>query len=324
MKEKYFPLKSRKSKKKSIVFRFFGRSKYFLKSVISWIDFNFSLLKILERFKINTCYSVFVGGIWSWHLLKIKGINHIHSYNDSTASSISKKILDFLSSEYWVIMNATMVDFLSQQVALNLGEKIGYINRANILYTPNSFINYSEFFPVFPKNELITFCSRITGIKNPGLLLEACYTLKLRGIENFKLSIIGDGDLVEDLKQFVEQKKMKNIVFHGGIDNPQDILNRSKIFISIQSTNNYPSQSLIEAMACENAIIASDVGETRRLVTENEGILVPLNPDRIAEAIQFLLEHPEKCERMGKSARQKVLKEHTIEKFTDYFLSITG
>jgi len=309
--------------KLSKIFKFLGRRKYFLKLIISWIGFTINLLIIIRRFKIKTCYTIFIGGIWSWPLLKIKGINHIYSYNDSSASFLSKSLLDFFSSEYWVIKNATKIDFLSPQVAANLETKIGDINNVRKLFTPNSFVNYSEFFPIYPKNELLTFCSRITKIKNPDLLLEACYNLKLKGIENFELSIVGDGDLVEDLKLFAAERKMSNVNFYGGTNKPQNVLDKSKIFISIQPLNNYPSQSLLEAMACCNAIIASDVGETRRLVTENEGILVPLTAEKIADAIQFLLEHPKERERMGKNARQKVLKEHTIEKFADYFFSIT-
>lgn len=95
------------------------------------------------------------------------------------------------------------------------------------------------------------------------------------------------------------------------------------IFYSIQKDNNYPSQSLMEAMACENAIIASDVGETRRLVTEDEGILVPLSAEKIADAIQFLLSNPAECYKFGTNARKKVLNEHSIENFSNYFFEIT-
>ena len=93
---------------------------------------------------------------------------------------------------------------------------------------------------------------------------------------------------------------------------------------SIQSDNNYPSQSLIEAMACENAIIASDVGETRRLVDSEVGILVPLSAISIANAIISLLDDPIECALKGKKARIKVLNEHTLEKFVEYFKGITN
>jgi glycosyltransferase involved in cell wall biosynthesis len=72
-------------------------------------------------------------------------------------------------------------------------------------------------------------------------------------------------------------------------------------------------------MACENAIVSSDVGETRKLISEENGILVPLDSDRIAGAIKELILNPEKCGGMGYNARQKVLKEHSIQKYILYF-----
>jgi glycosyltransferase involved in cell wall biosynthesis len=76
-------------------------------------------------------------------------------------------------------------------------------------------------------------------------------------------------------------------------------------------------------MACENAIIASDVGETRLLVTENEGILVQLDAESIAEAINKLFSANGLIEKLGTNARRKVMQEQSVEKFAPYFYSIT-
>ena len=110
----------------------------------------------------------------------------------------------------------------------------------------------------------------------------------------------------------------------GSISTPWEYLQKSKIFISIQQKENYPSQSLLEAMACENAIIASDVGETRLLVTENEGILVKLDAEEIADAIIKLITNTKLIERLGKNGRIKATSNHTLEKFTEYFINITS
>jgi glycosyltransferase involved in cell wall biosynthesis len=77
-------------------------------------------------------------------------------------------------------------------------------------------------------------------------------------------------------------------------------------------------------MACENAIIASDVGETRLLVTENEGILVDFNPQTIADAISKLFSTKGLIEKLGTNARKKVTENHTVEKYADYFYSLTN
>jgi glycosyltransferase involved in cell wall biosynthesis len=142
-------------------------------------------------------------------------------------------------------------------------------------------------------------------------------------LPDIKFYIIGEGGLEENIKEYISSNQLTNAFFIGMTLEPWKYLRKSKVFVSIQQVNNYPSQSLIEAMACENAIIASDVGETRMLVTENEGILVDLNPESIAKAMYKLLSTDGLIERLGSNARRKVIENHTVEKFAGYFYSIT-
>jgi glycosyltransferase involved in cell wall biosynthesis len=100
----------------------------------------------------------------------------------------------------------------------------------------------------------------------------------------------------------------------------QDYLASSRIFVSLQDRNNYPSQALLEAMACGNAIVATDVGSTSKLVDSSTGIRVNGTPEEVARALVKLLNHPSQTEQMGEAARKKVTTEHTIEKFTSYLL----
>ena len=308
---------------------FFGTVKGFIKLLISWFFFNVSLYKIVKKYRIKVIYGVFTGGIWSWALARIMKIQFIYSYNDSAVSMISSKKRDILSSEYWPLQFADKIDFLSNEIFEKLKKENINLASERALFTPNSFVLYDKFYPEYPKNKIVTFVSRldftINGIsqKNPELFLEAIFILQQKGENTFNYLFIGDGPQLSSLKKKAAEWDLRNVDFKGEVSNPENFLKDSSIFISIQKDNNYPSQSLIEAMACENAIVASDVGETRKLVTENEGILVPLNAEKIAEAIQYLINNPDKCERLGKNARKKVLKEQTIEKYLEYFLDIT-
>ncbi len=300
-----------------------GKNKLFFKQLVTWYFFNLSLFKIIRKYEIKIVYSVNIGGKYSWLLLLIIRINLIYGYNDASATRISKKWIDFFSSEYWPLKYSYKIDFLSKDIVDSLNKKNVYIDPDKILITPNSFIDYTRFYPVYPKKPIITFCSRLTKFKNPDLFLDSIILLRARGVNNFNVAIIGEGVLLNPLKEKAEDNQLSNITFYGGLANPERILSQSSIFVSIQNDNNYPSQSLIEAMACENAIVASDVGETRKLVTEKEGILVKLIAEEIANAIENLFTSPGLIEKLGKNAREKVLKEQTIEKFTEYFYSIT-
>ncbi|MBK7498974.1 MAG: glycosyltransferase family 4 protein [Ignavibacteriales bacterium] len=117
------------------------------------------------------------------------------------------------------------------------------------------------------------FAARLTKIKNPELLLKAVLIMKEQKFNDFKVYFLGEGILLQKLINEAIELKLDNVFFEGGVSDTAKYLSKCKIFISIQNDNNYPSQSLLEAMACENAIIASDVGETRKLVSEDEGFL---------------------------------------------------
>ena len=75
-------------------------------------------------------------------------------------------------------------------------------------------------------------------------------------------------------------------------------------------------------MACGCAIIATDVGETRKLVDNEVGFLVKKDLTEIVEKINYLLDNRRICEQMGKIARQRVMREHTIDNYGDYLLNI--
>jgi hypothetical protein len=52
---------------------------------------------------------------------------------------------------------------------------------------------------------------------------------------------------------------LDNIKLLGFRAHPTYILGEASEFVSIQTKNNHPSQSVLEAMNCGNTIIASDV-----------------------------------------------------------------
>lgn len=306
---------------------FLGGQKMFLKSLLRWCTFAFEFRNILKELKCKTVYAIWTGGMFAWPLRNIFKFKLIYSYNDSPVQIISKKLKDvFNFTEYWALKKAHKVDFLSPGIVELYEKKLGKMEKEKITITPNSFINYEKYFSDKQKENNVIFLSRLWPSKNPILYLQSvklfneCYT----NVSKINFYIIGEGGLEEDIKEYIHNNNLNNTNFIDGTLEPWKYLRKSKVFVSIQQINNYPSQSLIEAMACENAIIASDVGETRLLVTENEGILVDLNPQSIAEAIYKLFSTKGLIEKLGANARQKVIENHTVEKFADYFFSITN
>jgi glycosyltransferase involved in cell wall biosynthesis len=310
-------------KQRSNLYNFIGSVSSFIKKFRGWISYSIKLIKIIKKYEIGIIYGIFTGGMWSWQVARLLNIQFIYSYNDSAANMVDCNFFKILSSEYYPLKYADKVDFLSIGIQKKLNEKGINVNENRALFTPNSFILYENFYPEYPKSNWIVFSARLTRIKNPELLIKAILILNEQEFADVSFYFLGEGVLLQQLIKKKEEYKLDNVFFEGGVSNTAKYLKQSKIFVSLQKDNNYPSQSLLEAMACENAIIASDVGETRKLVTEDEGILVPLSAEIIADAIQFLIENPKECERLGSNARKKAIQQHNIDKYSKYFFEIT-
>ena len=135
----------------------------------------------------------------------------------------------------------------------------------------------------------------------------------------FKIYILGNGDLKREIEDLVENNNLEDRVFITYSPSPIEYLKRTKIFLSLQKDENYPSQSLLEAMATQNAIIATDVGLTRKIVKKEWGLLITNKGELIKSLVN--LEHFETC-KMGKSAMKFVKENHNVVKFHSYLLSL--
>lgn len=306
----------------SSIYNYLGALKYLVKCLYSCLCYSIELNKLLNKNKFSSIYCVYNGGIWSWFLLRIKKIDYLYSYNDANFGLLKKSYIRMFGSDYFALKYAKFIDCLSPALAEGLKKRFPEFYKDKFMVTPNSFIDYTQFKPIAQKENWICFCSRLEELKNPYLLIEAISLIRDK-MKDYKVMIIGNGNEYIHLQEGIENNNLGNIVqLCGALESSEPIVSRSKIFVSVQQDNNYPSQSLLEAMACENAIIASDVGETRVLVTEKEGVLIPLSAQKLAEAILMLMENETLCREKGKSAHNKATTEHTIEAFVTYFEQI--
>lgn len=317
-----------KPKKKEGIFReirrFFGKIKHKLVLIKDWMKFLIQLNKALRKNEITYVYAVWQGGMWSWMLLKLKGIKMAYGYMDASYASISKKLSKCLEQEFFALKNANIIDCLSPKIANDLKTKIGFKKAQLVSVTPNSFINYSKFQSAENKDNLIVFLSRLIPQKNPILFLESIVTIEKQLLENnYKVQIIGKGPMSDEISAFIKENNLRCVELINETFFPQEIISRSKVFISLQDDDNYPSQALLEAMACENIVVATNVGNTELLINKDTGFVVSKNRTEIANTILKIVTHYNDLIQLGKNARQKVTTEHTIDKFYTYFDSLS-
>jgi glycosyltransferase involved in cell wall biosynthesis len=81
--------------------------------------------------------------------------------------------------------------------------------------------------------------------------------------------------------------------------------------------------AVIESMARERPVVASNVGALTELIEPNEtGLLVPQTPEAFAEGMRFMLSRREERERMGRNAREAILARFTVDRMVDGVLAV--
>lgn len=132
------------------------------------------------------------------------------------------------------------------------------------------------------------------------------------------LHIYGGGYLLNELKELCISLKIDNDVkFFGTIPNAQipDALNTFDIFVNC-SINESFGVAIVEAMACELPVVATDTPGFKEVVDDGITgyVLKDRRPETMAAAFLDLLHNPEKCSRMGQNGRMKVIKEYNWER----------
>lgn len=75
------------------------------------------------------------------------------------------------------------------------------------------------------------------------------------------------------------------------------------------------SWSMLEAMACECPLVASDTAPVREVVTHGkDGLLFDFfSPEQLAETVGIMLKNPANGKKLGKAARQNILKNYNLD-----------
>ena len=148
-------------------------------------------------------------------------------------------------------------------------------------------------------------------------LLEAVQIL-LRNDVEVCLDIVGEGSEREKLIFMThmlglsEQVRFRGALAHNAV---RQTLAEADVYVQ-SSLSEGISNALMEAMAMELPSVCSDVGGTRELVVHGQnGLLTPpLDPVALADALQTLCADPALRLRLGRAARQTILRDFTLER----------
>ncbi len=170
----------------------------------------------------------------------------------------------------------------------------------------------------FPGKKIIYSAGRLAEQKGFGYLIEAAALLQKKR-NDLVFLVSGEGPLASVLqKQADEAGLHASFIFDGFAADIFPYLKGCDLFVLASLFEGMPN-IVMEAMAMEKPVVATDVNGVRELVDAGKtGLLVPpADPAALAETIDSLFDSPEKLKAFGKAGKQRVAEQFTMERMTD-------
>jgi len=254
---------------------------------------------------------------------KIIFTGHGWAFNE-TRGVLSRIIILFL---HWLtILLCHITIAVSEKAKRDVGWLPFIKSRVKVVY------NGIEKFEALPKKEArIILASKDSGKiiifsiselhKNKGVdvALKALSLLPKEIKEKIIYSVAGGGEEKENLERLASELEILDTVrFLGFVSDAKKLLFGADMFLFPSRTEAFPYAPL-EAGLAGLPIIATSVGGVPEVIHDMQnGILIhPQNPKEIAEAILYLLDHPEKQKEFGGEIRKTVVNFFSLDKMLE-------
>lgn len=181
---------------------------------------------------------------------------------------------------------------------------------------------YKKTLNLDPDTKVLLAVGRFNEQKDYPNLLKAVGLLAEKR-KNFKLLIAGDGELRPMIQDMIRQLSLEKFVsLLGNRDDIPELMTISDIYILSSKYEGLPTV-LIEAMACEKFIIATDCGGSQEILG-NTGILVPPeSSSQLSEALDNVMNlNCKDISLNGRAARERAESLFSLESSIDRWLEL--
>jgi len=195
-------------------------------------------------------------------------------------------------------------------------EYVRILNNATSI--PNKTFEYKKIiehkYNIKPGNRILLSFGRLIEAKGYDVLIESFYEV-VQSLPDVVLIIGGDGPEKNLLQGKINEYGLQDKVYLIGlVDDVNSLYQYASVYVNSSRWEGLP-MTLLEAMAHEKAIVATNVGGNSELVINGKtGVLVDnVNSLEIADAIYSLLDDKNKCKALSKGASDLFMKKYSIE-----------
>jgi glycosyltransferase involved in cell wall biosynthesis len=187
-----------------------------------------------------------------------------------------------------------------------------YVEAGKLAFVPNplrlSASNTHGNVPMKAQSPFVLTVGRLVWDKAQDVLLDA-YALAGDDLNGWRLAIVGDGRLADDLRMRAERLGVAGRVdWHGVVQDPYAFYHAAKFFVLPSRVEGTPN-ALLEAMSCGLPVIVSDGAPGPLELVEDgvTGLVVPVDDAAaLADALRRLASDCELRSRLGQAARARV------------------
>lgn len=152
-----------------------------------------------------------------------------------------------------------------------------------------------EFYPIeYEECDLkIVSVGRLVPLKGFDMAIEAAAILKKRNMQ-FKWFVLGEGPERSRLMSLIKQYNVEDCFELLGVrENPYVYIGQADIVVQ---TSRYEGKSIVldEAKILGKPIVVTNYDTVQDQINDNEGIIVTMNPESIANAIEIMIANKEK------------------------------
>lgn len=205
----------------------------------------------------------------------------------------------------------------------DFGVEPEHIARVTAAVKPEVF--YPPAAPDSRDHQAVLFVGRLVPQKDPHTLLDAWGELHPAGGQT--LSIVGAGHLRGELESLARMRSLVGVNFRGQRSDLADLYRRHGVFVLPSRGEGCPN-ALLEAMASGCAVVASAIGGIQDIVEDGvNGLLVPPgDPNALATALRRVLDDSALRSRLGRAARETILRDHeplaVARRYLDIFFGL--
>ncbi len=214
----------------------------------------------------------------------------------------------FLTTNFYCVSQS-----LIKRFPMNLFYKksFGQIDNCVFHETSSKFLVDKKIFGI--DNLIISVVGRVTIDKGMNIIKDVILHLNKK---NISFLIIGDGNYRSKMEFKLKEYINKSVFFIGFSNFVSSYLSISDIYLSASLHENF-SIALMEAMNLGLPVIATNVGDNTRLVTDHHnGFLVETNDYKtIIEKISYFYENRNLISKFGKNSKSRIIEQFNEEKF---------